>query len=87
MNAFVELRKDVTAERELEDQILRRYHHLYALNRISGATSGLSDLDSILNMALDAVLEIIGATTGGILLLDEQTQLLRYRVYRGQLST
>jgi len=83
MNAFVELRKDVTAERELEDQILRRYHHLYALNRISGATSGLSDLDSILNMALDAVLEIIGATTGGILLLDEQTQLLRYRVYRG----
>jgi signal transduction histidine kinase len=83
MNAFVELRKDVTAERELEGQILRRYHHLYALNHISGATSGLSDLDSILNMALDAVLEIIGATTGGILLLDEKTQLLRYRVYRG----
>ncbi len=83
INAFVEVRKDVTAERELEDQILRRYHHLHALNRISSATSGLSDLDSILNMALDAVLEIIGATTGGILLLNEQTQLLHYRVYRG----
>lgn len=83
INAFVEVRKDVTAERELEDQILRRYHHLHALNRISSATSGLSDLDSILNIALDTVLEIIGATTGGILLLNEQTQLLRYRVYRG----
>jgi signal transduction histidine kinase len=83
INAFAELRRDVTAERELENQILRRHHHLHALNRISSATSGLSDLDFILNMALDTVLEIIGATTGGILLLNEQTQLLRYRVYRG----
>jgi len=45
MNAFVELRRDVTAERELEDHIVRRYHHLHALNSISSATSGLSDLD------------------------------------------
>jgi signal transduction histidine kinase len=83
INAFVELRKDVTAARELENQILRRHHHLHALNRISSATSGLSGLDAILNIALDTVLEIIGATTGGILLLHEQTQLLSYRVYRG----
>lgn len=83
INAFAELRKDVTAERELENQILKRHHHLHALNRISSATSGLWDLDAILNIALDTVLEIIGATTGGILLLHEQTQLLSYRVYRG----
>lgn len=83
INAFVELRKDVTAERELENQILRRHHHLHALNRISSATSGLWDLDAILNIALDTVLEIVGATTGGILLIHEQTQLLSYRVYRG----
>jgi len=83
INAFAELRKDVTAERELENQILKRHHHLHALNRISSATSGLWDLDAILNIALNTVLEIIGATTGGILLLHEQTQLLSYRVYRG----
>ncbi len=83
INAIVELRKDVTAERELENQILRRHHHLYALNRISSATSGLWDLDAILNIALDTVLEIIGAATGGILLFHEQTQKLSYRVYRG----
>jgi signal transduction histidine kinase len=83
IDAFVELRKDVTAERELENQILKRHHHLHALNRISSATSGLRDLDAILNIALDTVLEIIGATTGGILLLHEQTQKLSYRVYRG----
>jgi two-component system NarL family sensor kinase len=83
INAIAELRKDVTAERELENQILRRHHHLHALNRISSATSGLWDLDAILNIALDTVLEIIGAETGGILLFHEQTQKLSYRVYRG----
>jgi signal transduction histidine kinase len=83
INAFAELRKDVTTARELENQILRRHHHLHALNRISSATSELWDLDAILNIALDTVLEIVGATTGGILLLHEQTQLLSYRVYRG----
>jgi signal transduction histidine kinase len=83
INAFAELRKDVTAERELESQILKRHHHLHALNRISSATSGLWDLDTILNIALDTVLEIIGATTGGILLLHEKTRMLSYQVYRG----
>jgi signal transduction histidine kinase len=83
INAIAELRRDVTAERELENQILRRHHHLHALNRISSATSGLWDLDAILNIALDTVLEIINATTGGILLFHEQTQMLSYRVYRG----
>jgi len=83
INAIAELRKDVTTERELENQIIRRHHHLHALNRISSATSGLWNLDAILNIALDTVLEIINATTGGILLLHGQTQKLSYRVYRG----
>jgi len=83
INAIAELRKDVTVEKELENQILRRHHHLHALNRISSATSGLWDLDAILNIALDTVLEIINATTGGVLLLHGQTQKLSYRVYRG----
>jgi len=83
INAIAELRKDVTVERELENQILRRHHHLHALNRISSATSGLWDLDAILNIALDTVLEIINATTGGVLLLHGQSQKLSYRVYRG----
>ena len=40
IDAVVESRRDVTAERELEVQILRRYHHLDALSRISSAVSG-----------------------------------------------
>ena len=81
--AVVELRRDVTAERQLETQILRRHHQLSALSRISSAVSGLWDLDAILTNALDNVLDIIDGTVGGILLLDEKTETLHYRVQRG----
>ena len=81
--AIVELRKDVTAERELETQILRRHHQLLALSRISSAVSGLHDLDTILKTALDNVLELVNSDIGGILLLDEETKTLSYRVQRG----
>jgi signal transduction histidine kinase len=84
--AIVELRRDVTAERQLETHILRRHHQLSALSHISSAVSGLLDLDSILGIALDNVLEIIDGTVGGILLLDEKTRTLYYRRQRG-LST
>ena len=81
--AVVELRRDVTAERELETQILRRHHQLSALSHISSAVSGLWDLDAILRIALDNVLEIINGAIGGILLLDEETKKLYYRMQRG----
>jgi len=79
----VEMRRDVSAERELETQILRRHHQLLALSRISSAVSGLWDLNAILRVALDNVLEIVNGAIGGILLLDEQTKTLRYRIQRG----
>jgi signal transduction histidine kinase len=81
--AIVELMKDVTAERELESQLLRRHHQLSALSHISSAVSGLRDLDTILRIALDNVLELIDSDIGGILLLDEETRTLRYRVQQG----
>jgi signal transduction histidine kinase len=59
------------------------YHDILALSRVSAAVSGLRDLDAILNVALDSVLHIMNGTVGGILLIDEQTQTLSYRVYRG----
>ncbi|MFC1961589.1 GAF domain-containing protein [Chloroflexota bacterium] len=81
--AIVEMRRDVTAERELETQILRRHHQLLALSHISSAVSGLKDLDAILKIALDSVLNLFSGTAGGILLLDEKSQNLYYRVYEG----
>jgi signal transduction histidine kinase len=83
VNAIAELRRDVTAEREMEHQILRRHHHLHALSRISTATSGLKSLEGILNVCLDIALEAVNGEIGGILLLDEQTKKLYYKVYHG----
>ncbi len=83
VTAIVELRRDVTAERELERQILRRYHQLLALSRISSTMTGQLDLDDVLKNALDNVLEIINGAIGGILLLDDKTKMLRYQVQHG----
>ncbi|MDY7019475.1 MAG: GAF domain-containing sensor histidine kinase [Chloroflexota bacterium] len=62
------------------------YHNLVALSRVSAAISGLQDLDTILRIGLDNVLKIMNGTIGGIMLLDESTQTMSYRVYHG-LST
>ncbi len=83
ITAVIELRKDVSAERELETQILRRHHQLLALSHISSAISGLHDLDTILKTALDSVLVLINGDIGGILLHDATTKTLYYHVYRG----
>ncbi len=83
VTGIVELRRDVTAERELESQLLRRHHQLLALSHISSAISGLQDLDTILRITLDTVLKLINSDIGGILFLDEETDRLYYRVQRG----
>lgn len=83
VDAAVELRRDVTAERELEKEILKRRHHLDALSRVSCAVSGLRSLDAILDVGLGTVLDIINGSIGGILLSDEETETLSYRVHRG----
>lgn len=61
----------------------KRYRDLVALSRVSAAVSGLQDLDAILEVGLENVLSIFNGTVGGILLVDEQTKKLAYRVYRG----
>jgi len=61
----------------------QRHRELLALSRVSAAVSGLNQLDAILKVALDNVLSIMSGTIGGILLLDEQTGTLSYRVHRG----
>jgi len=66
-----------------KDDLEIRFHEVLALSRISAALSGLSDLDAILNVALDNLLIILNGESGGILLLDEKSQTLTYRVYRG----
>ena len=83
IRALAELRRDATAERELESQILKRHHHLYALNLISGAVSAFWDIDTILRLSLGVALEVVNGEIGGILLFDSKRRWLSYRAYRG----
>jgi signal transduction histidine kinase len=61
----------------------KHYNDLVALSRVSAAISGLQDLDTILKIGLDNVLNIMNGTVGGIMLLDESSQTLSYRVHHG----
>ena len=80
---LLEIRRDVTAERELETQIMRRRDQLVTLNHISSAVSVLHNLDGVLRIALEDILGLIRGAVGGILILDEKTQTLSYRVHSG----
>jgi signal transduction histidine kinase len=56
---------------------------LVALSRVAAAISGLVDLEAILHVGLDTALAILDSAIGGIMLLDENTKTLSYRVYHG----
>ena len=65
------------------DRVEEPYRELVSVSRVSAAVSGLRDLDAVLKVALDTVLEIMDGSIGGILLLDEGSRTLSYKVYRG----
>lgn len=52
-----------------------------ALSRISAAISGLRDLNAILRIGLENVIDVMSGDVGGIMLLDEKSKTLSYRVY------
>ncbi len=52
-----------------------------ALSRISAAISGLRDLNAILRIGLENVIDVMNGDVGGIMLLDEKSKTLSYRVY------
>ncbi len=58
-------------------------NHLLILSRVSAAVSGLGNIDAVLRVGLDKTLEYMDGAAGGIMLLDEDTRTLRYRVHRG----
>lgn len=84
--AMVELARDTTEAKRLTAQSAETSQNLLALTVIAGMVSQSLDLDTILEIALDKVLELMKGNVGGILLLDGESQTLSYRVSRG-LST
>ncbi len=83
ITAITELMRDVTEAKELELEVAEAHRSLLALNAIAIVVSQSLDLDTVLGNALAKTLEIMKATTGGILLWDEERQMLCYRVHHG----
>jgi len=75
--------RDITEAKRIGQRILEANRNLLALNVIANTVTQSLDLDTILHSALDKVLELMKGHTGGILLLDPETETLSYRVYRG----
>jgi PAS domain S-box-containing protein len=75
--------RDVTETERVKQRILEANRNLAALNTITYSVSQSLELDTILNSALDKLLDVMRVKTGGILLPDSEAQTLSYRVYRG----
>jgi two-component system NarL family sensor kinase len=68
---------------EPRNKARERADDLVSLSRVSAAISSFTDLEAILRVGLDSVLGIIDGAVGGIMLIDDDTKMLSYRVYHG----
>jgi PAS domain S-box-containing protein len=82
VDRVVEIWRDITAQKEMEEWHERRVRELSALHLISVTCSQSLGIHEILNRSLDQALEVLQADAGGVYLLDEQEKVLRLRAYR-----
>jgi signal transduction histidine kinase len=84
-NSAESLRLDQQATNEKANKY---YRHMLALSQVSAAVGGTKDLSAVMNVALDAVFEIMYGYAGGILLVDQRTQTLsdNLKISRGFVS-
>ena len=71
-----------------DEKVQKYYRHMLALSQVSAAVGGTKDLSTVMNVALDAVFEIMYGYAGGILLVDQRTQTLSdtLKISRGYVS-
>lgn len=76
--------RDVTKERQAEKEMAQRNRELSTLNAISEEISKSLEIDKIIVSAFTKTVEVMGADTGLVLLLDEIQELLRPVAYHGE---
>jgi signal transduction histidine kinase len=71
-----------------DEKVQKYYRHMLALSQVSAAVGGTKDLSTVMNVALDAVFEIMYGYAGGILLVDQRTQTVSdtLKISRGYVS-
>lgn len=82
VDRVVEIWRDVSEQKRLEEWYERRVRELSTLHMVSVASSQSLSIQEILNRSLDQVLEVLRVDAGGIYLLDEKSKVFRLRAYR-----
>ncbi|RME73021.1 MAG: GAF domain-containing protein [Chloroflexi bacterium] len=83
ISRIIELRRDVTDEKEMEDSLVRRNQQLAILNAVANTVNQSLDLSEILGRALDEVLRLTGIDVGAIFLQRESLGNLELMAHRG----
>lgn len=79
----IELRRDVTEEKEMEEALIGRNEQLSILNAVTSTVNQSLDLEDILGRALDEVLRLTGIDVGAIFLQEEMLGNLELIAHRG----
>jgi PAS domain S-box-containing protein len=80
---IVELLRDVTDEKKIEESLVRRNQQLAILNAVSTTVNQSLNLEDILGRALDEVLRLTEIDVGAIFLQEETLSNLELLAYRG----
>lgn len=75
--------RDITESQRLQQELERRNRELEVLYRIAALLSRSTDLTSMLNLALEMVVDMTGKSRGAIHLMDEEQQTLLIRACVG----
>jgi PAS domain S-box-containing protein len=79
--------RDITERKQAQEELARRNAELAGQNAIAATISQSLDLDTILNTALDRVLDILGMDAGGIYLLDPSGETMTLQAHKGAESS
>ena len=83
IDRVVELTRDVTEEKALEEFLVRRNQQLSILNAVAITVNQSLNLEDILNRSLDAVLKLTEIDVGAIFLQEEVQGMLKLMAYQG----
>lgn len=80
---IVELTRDVTEEKRIKEDLVRKNQQLAILNKISTTVNETLDLTEMLERALSEVLRLTGIDVGAIFLLNESLGDLNLMAHKG----